>query len=137
MNFGSAHFATGWLRRADGVARAVHLWVKRRALVRLCEGHEVSPEAERGYVGGLLDGLSEALELCEQEQQMAAYIFCLLNGDEKDTLRAMRALLDVPMDTSLVESYLEGLNAAQTLRAGMYLTGRFDDEVSSRSGYQG
>ncbi len=121
MNFGSAHFSTEWLRRADAVARAVNLWVRRRTLVRLCEGEETSEDAARGYAGGLIEGLADSMELSEQEHQMAAYTFCLLSGNETDTLSAATALLDVATDTAVSSSYLDGLTAAQSLYLGAHL----------------
>ena len=121
MNFGSPHLSTDWLRRADAVARAVHLWVKRRALQHLCEGKEESALAAHGYAFGLIEGLAGSLELTVQEHQMVAYVFCLLNGNEKDALHAARALLDISGEVAASSSYLHGLNDAQTLYLGAHL----------------
>ena len=121
MNFDSPYFSTDWLRRADAVARATHLWVKRRALQHLCEGREESAIAARGYASGLIEGLARSLELTPQEYQMVAYVFCLLNGNEKDALEAARALLDMSGEVAASSSYLHGLTDAQTLYLGAHL----------------
>ena len=121
MNFDSPYFSTDWLRRADAVARAAHLWVKRRALQHLCEGREESAMAARGYASGLIEGLARSLELTPQEYQMVAYVFCLLNGNEKDALEAARALLDMSGEVAASSSYLHGLTDAQTLYLGAHL----------------
>ena len=89
--------------------------------MRLCEGEEASEDADRGYAGGLIEGLADSMELSEQERQMAAYTFCLLSGNETDTLSAARALLDVATDTAVSSSYLDGLTAAQSLYLGVHL----------------
>ena len=122
MHFSTSQFSTEWLRRADTVARAVHLWVRRQALVRLCEEQEVSAESQRGYTGGLIEGLSDSMGLTEQEHQMVAYAYCLLSGADKDTLLATRELLDVRIDPTVNSSYLDGLSAAQTLYVGVCLS---------------
>jgi hypothetical protein len=132
MDFSSSQFSTEWLRRADTVARAVHLWVRRQALVRLCAGKEISAESQRGYIGGLIEGLSDSMGLTEQEHQMVAYAYCLLSGADKDTLLATRELLDVRIDPSVSSSYLEGLSAAQSLYAGVCLTMTNDSIAAGR-----
>jgi|GEM_PF-2583318 len=136
MDFGSSQFSTEWLRRADTVARAVHLWLRRQALVRLCEGQEISEEAQRGYTGGLIEGLCESMDLSQQEHQMVAYAYCLLSGADKDTLLATRALLDVRLEQSASSSYLEGLSAAQTLYVGVCLSMTRDNAPESRQSTQ-
>jgi hypothetical protein len=134
MDFSSSQFSTEWLRRADTVARAVHLWVRRQALVRLCAGQEISAELQRGYIGGLIEGLSDCMGLTEQEHQMVAYAYCLLSGADKDTLLATRELLDVRIDTGVSSSYLEGLSSAQSLYAGVCLTMANDAITAGKPG---
>ena len=129
MNFSSPHLSTDWLRRADAVARAVHLWVKRRALQHLCEGKEESAAAARGYAFGLIEGLAGSLELTLQEHQTVAYVFCLLNGNEKDALDAARALLDMSGEAAASSSYLHGLSDAHTLYLGAHLATMQQDET--------
>lgn len=115
MYFGIAHPSNEWLRRADAVARVADLWVRRRALVSLCKGMSTSEDADRGYAGGLIEGLADSMGLNKQEYQMAAYTFCLLSGNEAETLSAAEALLDVASDTAVSNSYLDGLAEAQSL----------------------
>jgi len=122
MNFGGSHYSTEWLRRADAVARAVNLWVKRRSLARLCEGIESCPASERGFAGGLLEGLAVSMELSQEEYQAAAYSYVLLSSNETDVLEVTRQLLDVATDQSVAGSYLDGLADADSLCLGMRLT---------------
>lgn len=129
MNFDSPYLSTDWLRRADAVARAVHLWVKRRALQHLCEGREESAIAARGYAFGLIEGLARSLELTPQEYQMVAYVFCLLNGNEKEALEAARVLLDMSDEAAVSTSYLNGLSDAQTLYRGAHLATMQQDKT--------
>ena len=77
--------------------------------------------AAHGYAFGLIEGLAGSLELTVQEHQMVAYVFCLLNGNEKDALHAARALLDISGEVAASSSYLHGLNDAQTLYLGAHL----------------
>ena len=77
--------------------------------------------AARGYAFGLIEGLAGSLELTLQEHQMVAYVFCLLNGNEKDALDAARALLDMSGEAAASSSYLQGLSDSQTLYLGAHL----------------
>jgi len=124
MNYGELHLSTEWLRRADAVAKAVDLWVRRWALERLCASNEPGPADKTGFAAGLLEGLTLSMELEERELQAAAYAYCLLSQTGEDTVVAARQLLTAADDPELSVSYLDGLGESQRLSLFVRMSGR-------------
>jgi len=117
MKSSTSNRSTDWLRRADSVARAVDLWVRRWALARLCEGNEPDPEERLGFAGGLIDGLAGALSMSESECEVAAYTYSILCLQDKDAVLAARELLSAATDPESAASYTDGLDESVKLSA--------------------
>ena len=95
------------LETADAVARAAHMWIR-----SLCLG-EMHEEDERyALAGGLVAGLCERLELNPRVRELVAYVYTLLNNEGGQALAVSRMMLDQPVPTSKLRSYLRGRSEA-------------------------
>jgi len=115
MKFDGSILATEWLRRADSVAKAVDLWVRRWSLKLLCESAEPTADERQDYAAGLLEGLTEYLDLSNAEYQAAVYGYSLRTNREQDALVVTREMLSRASDTDMPDSYKEGLVESQSL----------------------
>lgn len=133
MNFSGSILGTEWLRRADSVAKAVDLWVRRWALKLLCESAEPTRDEQLIYAAGLLEGLADGLTLTTAEYQAAVYGYCLRNLGDRDVLVVTRAMLAMATDMEMPEIYKDGLIESRNLSSFVKAGRSANEPVSFKS----
>ncbi len=97
------------LETVDAVARAAHLWIR-----ALCMTDQVSDGDRFALAGGLISGLCERLDLDPRIQQLVAYVYALLNGQDEDgaALSASRLMVHRPVPPAYRDAYEKGRDEA-------------------------
>jgi hypothetical protein len=100
------------LETADSVARATHLWVR-----SICHDKSESPSERLALAGGLINGLSEHLDLDPAIQALVAYVYTLLDDEGHLALCVSRIMLKRPAAAGERRAYERGrIEAVQIVK---------------------
>jgi hypothetical protein len=99
--------ADNFLKTADSVARAAHIWIRSICL------NELQAAGERyALAGGLIAGLCERLTLNPRVRELVAYVYALLDDEGGQALAVSRMMLDQPVPAPLRNAYERGRSEA-------------------------